>query len=106
VLDAAAREKALQARKAAIAAGARFRRDWLDAERWDQLARARGIRLPQWHVPPAPRALKRWLRTLDKAPFAEVFGCSPLRLIQLNPTTPLRAFVGPMLELAAAREAG
>lgn len=56
----------------------------------------------------APRPSQRdvRLRTLDKAPFEDVFGCSPTRLIQLNPTTPLRAFVGHMLELAADREAG
>jgi hypothetical protein len=100
MLDAGARAKAILARRAAVAAGARFRRDWADAERWDHLARAREMHLPRWHVPPTPRALKKHLQTLVSEPFEGVFGCSPTRLIQLNPATPLRAFVGQMLELA------
>jgi hypothetical protein len=95
-----ARAKALEARKAAVEAGAKYRRDWMEADIWVSLAQKRGIRLPQWHVPPTPRKLKRWHETLDKTPFHEVYGCSPSRLIDLNPTMPLRAFVGQMLELA------
>lgn len=106
MLDGAARKTALQVRKAKIAEGAHFRRDWLDAERWDQLARDRGIHLPRWHTPPTARALKRCLRTLDKEPFEAVFGCSATRLIQLNPTAPLRAFIGQMLEMVLRPEVG
>ena len=92
------RAKALVARKAKFAAGAHYRRDWADSDTWDRLAKAKGIRLPLWSKPPTPRLLKRWHDTLDKDPFEEVYGCSPSRLITLNPDTPLRAFVGMMLE--------
>ena len=96
------REKALASRRAKIATGAKYRRDWLDAPAWDLLAKNRGIRLPQWHTPPTPRALKTWHRSLGNVPFEAMFGCSPSKLIELNPKTPLRAFVGQMLEQAGS----
>lgn len=98
ILTAEARQKALEARKAKVAAGAHFKKDWLDSEHWDRLAKAKEIRLPLWSKPPTPRLLRRWLKTLDKEPFEAVYGGSPSRLISLNPHTPLRAFVGQMLE--------
>jgi hypothetical protein len=96
-----ARAKAQAGRKAALEAAAHFKRDWLDSGVWDELAKAKGIRLPVWSKAPTPRFLKRWHETLDKAPFEDVYGCSPSRLITMNPHTPLRAFVGMMLERAA-----
>lgn len=96
--DAEHRRKALDARRAKVAAGAHFRRNWLDSGLWDELAKKAGIRLPQWHVPPTGHALKKWHRILDKEPFEAVFGCQPKRLMALNPGHPLRAFVGQMLE--------
>lgn len=95
-----ARAKAQEGRKAALAASAHFKRDWLDSQVWDALAKSKGIRLPVWSKAPTPRFLKRWHETLDNAPFEDVYGCSPSRLIALNPHTPLRAFVGMMLERA------
>jgi hypothetical protein len=93
------RAKALQARREAVAAGERFRRDWADAPLWAELAKARGVRLPQWHEAPTPGKLKFWLQTLVREPFRTVYGeVSPEQLIALNPTMPLRAFVGMMLE--------
>ena len=100
MLDEAARAKAQAGRKAALEAGAHFRRDWADSGLWDDLAKARGIRLPLWSKAPTPRFLKRWHESLDTEPFEDVYGCSPSRLITLNPHTPLRAFVGMMLERA------
>ena len=94
-----ARAKALEARKAAVA-NSPYRREWLDSGLWDSLAQKRGIRLPQWHRAPTPRMLKKWHESLENEPFKEVYGCSPSRLIELNPTTPLRAFIGQMLERA------
>ena len=93
--------KALEARKAAVDASQHFKRDWLDSGVWDDLAKSKGIRLPAWSKAPTPRFLKRWHETLDKTPFQDVYGCSPSRLIALNPHVPLRAFVGQMLERAA-----
>ena len=92
------RAKALEARKAKAAAPSPYRRDWLDSDLWDSLAKAKGIRLPVWSKAPTPSFLKRWHETLETEPFEAVYGCSPSRLIQLNPATPLRAFVGQMLE--------
>ena len=95
------RLKAQEARKAAIAASQHFKRDWLDSDLWDSLAKASGRRLPVWSKRPTAFALKRWHKSLDKEPFEVVYGCSPSRLIKLNPHTPLRAFVGQMLERSA-----
>lgn len=95
-----ARAKAQAGRKAALEAAAHFRRDWADSEVWDSLAKAKGIRLPLWSKAPTPRFLKRWHETLDTEPFEDVYGCSPSELISMNPHTPLRAFVGMMLERA------
>jgi len=94
--------KALEARKSAIAAGAHYRRDWLDAEVWVKLASERGIALPQWHEAPTPGKLKFWLQTLAGKPFRVVYGerITPAELIARNPTMPLRAFVGQLLEMA------
>ena len=100
MLDADARSKAAAGRVAKAAAAAHFKRDWADSGVWDELAKARGIRLPLWSKQPTPRFLKRWHESLDTEPFEAVYGCSPRRLITLNPHTPLRAFVGHMLERA------
>jgi hypothetical protein len=93
------RVKALEARKAAIANNP-YRKDWMEAPIWDSLAQKRGIRLPMWHKPPTPRLLKRWHQSLTREGFEAAYGCSPSRLIALNPQMPLRAFIGQMLELA------
>ena len=98
MLDADARSKAAAGRAAKAAAAAHFKRDWADSGVWDELAKARRIRLPLWSKQPTPRLLKRWAKRLDKVPFEAVFGASPSRIIKLNPRTSLRAFVGMMLE--------
>ena len=99
-----ARAKAAEARQAAIAAGAHYRRDWLDAETWANLASQRGITLPQWHEAPTPGKLKFWLQALVGKPFRVVYGekITSAELIARNPTMPLRAFVGQMLEMAGS----
>lgn len=106
------RAAALAARKRAVKENP-YRRDWMDSGLWDELAKKHGLRLPQWHRPPTPRKLKTWHETAEKvrlqgilsgeatpAPeaFEDVYGCSPAKLIKLNPTMPLRAFIGQMLE--------
>jgi hypothetical protein len=94
-----ARARATEARRTAIKVGAaKFRRDWVDSGKWDELAKNRGITLPRWYTAPTARALKRWHRRLDNGPFEAVYGCKPSRLMELNPTMPLRAFIGLMLE--------
>jgi hypothetical protein len=92
------RIKSQAARKAAIAASQHFKRDWLDSDHWESLAKTKRVRLPIWSKRPTPRRLKQWHESLDTETFEAVYGCSPSRLIALNPHTPLRAFVGMMLE--------
>ena len=99
-----ARAAAAEGRRAAIKAGAHYKRDWLDGPFWEELAKARGIRLPQWHTAPTPRALKTWSRSLGNLDFEGIFGCSSSRAIELNPTAPLRSFVGWLLEAAAEQK--
>ena len=95
------RRKAKEAKAAKAAAMQHYKRDWLDSPVWEELARLRGIRLPVWNKAPTSHALKKWHESLDKVPFQDVYGCSPKRLIELNPRQPLRAFVGQMLERGA-----
>jgi len=85
-------------RRAMIAATKDYKLVWLDEGYWLELAQKRGIRLPPMYAPATPTKLQSWARKLSKTPFVEYFGCSPQRLIALNPKTPLRAFVGQMLE--------
>lgn len=92
------RKKGQEARKAKIAAGAHFKRDWLDSDLWDELARNHGIRLPQWHVAPTAGKLNSWAKRLGKEPISVIWGASGKRIIALNPHQPLRAFVGQLLE--------
>src|SRR5688572_23404746 len=62
--------------------------------------KSRGLRLPQWHEAPTPGKMK-FLQTLVGEPFRVVFGeITAARLMALDPTVPLRAFVGHMLEVA------
>ena|SRR5689334_2430368 len=75
-----------------------YKKDWLDENWWLDLAKSRGFRLPPMYVPTTVKGLKKWARKLGKTPFLEHFGCSPKGLIDRNPKTPLRAFVGQMLE--------
>jgi hypothetical protein len=98
------RQAAAEARRAAIDAGSRFRRDFAGAINWEKLAPERGIRLPAWWIAPTAAALKKHFKRLVDGRFRDVYGCSPARLIELNPDWPLRAFVGVMLESAAQME--
>lgn len=75
-----------------------YKKDWLDENWWVDLATLRGIRLPPSYVPATPQSLRKWAKKLSRTPFSEHFGCSPQGLIDRNPKTPLRAFVGQMLE--------
>jgi hypothetical protein len=95
------RAKAQAARAAKIAEGAKYRRDFMDSDLWDQLAKTRGIRLPPWWAAPTRGKLNSWWKRLGKVPFKDAFGANPIRLIELNPDFPLRAFVGYMLEMTS-----
>ena len=92
------RAKAHAARLAKIAGGAKYRRDFMDSDLWDQLAKTRGIRLPPWWAAPTRGKLNSWWKRLGDCPFFEAYGCKASGLIERNPDYPLRAFVGMMLE--------
>ena len=104
-MTAEARHIALERSRASLAAnraaGAHFRRDFLDAVDWEALARARGLRLPQWHHACTPGGMRRWLRKLgitveDYLSFA---GERTLRDFgRKNPDWSLRAWAGVVLD--------
>lgn len=87
--------------KAARDRGAYLRRDFLDSPEWDRLAKLRGIRLPQWHVPAKPGGLRKYLKLfgIPVTEYLEQQNEKNLAEFQkLNPDWPLRAFVGMLLE--------
>ena len=93
------REKAKLARAAQVAyAAAQYKQKWLDMGWWEELAQKRGIRLPGPSARLTPGKLNSWAKRLDKPPIRTLWGCTAAELIALNPRTPLRAFVGQMLE--------
>mgnify|MGYP001597681073 FL=1 len=97
--DRLAARQAKQARRATeLVATQHHKLHWLDESWWLALAKERVIRLPPLHRPTTVAGLRKWAKTLRKTPFSEHFGCSPRKLIELNPRVPLRAFVGQMLE--------
>lgn len=103
LFSAEQRAQSLAKRKALVAAGAHYKRDWLDALFWDTEAKKRGIRLPAWWVAPTPTSVRWWFKKLRQdEEFEHVYGdrMTASKLIELNPTMPLRAFVGQMLEEA------
>jgi hypothetical protein len=96
-----ARAKAAAARKARKANPPR--RDFLDAEHWAELAREQGVRLPQWATRCTTGGMTRWLRKLGRSVewYRADSGFRTLQeWIDANPTWPLRAFVGLVLEEA------
>lgn len=94
---------ALQERRATAAAT--LRRDFADAAYWAELARTRGLRLPQWHRPVTTGGMRRWLRKLGLS-VEEYYRFSGERTLKdfarANPTWPLRAWVGVLLDSVVA----
>jgi len=78
-----------------------FRQDFLDESYWRKMASKRGIRLPAWHLPPKPRFMKRYLKRvgLTIPEYKRWSGEKTLeQFSQRNPTWPLWAWVGLLLE--------
>jgi len=95
------RRKARETRAAQAAyAAAQYKHKWLDEPLWLELAEKRGFRLPGPSAKLTPGKLNSWARKAAESTVSELFGCSGKRLMELNPRTPLRAFVGQMLEMA------
>lgn len=80
-----------------------LRLDFADAPYWRALASARGLRLPAWYVQGTAGRLKRYAEGtgLSIAQIADSTGCNSYRsFLLMNPTWPLFAQVGILLELA------
>ena len=103
------REKARVARMARAQASAGLRRDFLDANEWDRLAKAAGVRLPMWAAPATRGSMARWLQKLGVSSdfYCRWSGYARLeQWTEANPTWPLRAFVGLLLEQREAQNRG
>lgn len=77
--------------------------DFADKAHWRELAGARGIHLPAWYVTATGGRLGRFAERLGLT-IHDVYagtGCRSFRaFVQMNPTWPLFAHVGVLLELA------
>lgn len=107
--DPAVRAKAMEARRAAHAQrqASSLRRDFADATIWEQLAHARRVRLPAWGSAPTRASMLRWLHRLgiSLSDYRAWVGFKEIEAWpRANPTWPLRAWVGLLLEWRA-REA-
>ena len=95
--------QAIEGRQRAIAAGNQLKQDWLDAEHWRALAKARNYRLPHWYLPLTATGMEEVLHdlNLDRDFFREHFGPdlkSYQSFVDMNPNAPLWAFAGWVLE--------
>lgn len=106
--DARARGLALASAKRQALAELPLKTDWLDSDLWNEIAAERGLKLPIWQYPPTNQNITRWLRKLDirRSEFLQWGGYAELSdFARLNPTWPLRALVGVLLEYASERDA-
>ncbi|AZD19679.1 hypothetical protein C4K24_0345 [Pseudomonas chlororaphis subsp. aurantiaca] len=77
--------------------------DFADKTHWRELAGARGIHLPAWYVTATGGRLGRYAERLGLTihDVHAATGCRSFRaLVQMNPTYPLFAHVGVLLEIA------
>ena len=83
-------------------AASSLRRDFAEESVWLELARSRGIRLPPYGVATTPGQMEKFLRKLNLSTewYREWSGFPTLAVWpEHNPTWPLRAFVGLLLEV-------
>lgn len=77
--------------------------EFCDAARWDELAAKHLLHynLPPWNVPCEPAAILRWLGRLGmtEAEYVRRTRTSLVDFCALNPTWPLRAWIGTVLEM-------
>ncbi len=95
-------EKARAARAANAAArkASTLRNDFMDANHWEDLARARGLRLPPWGQPCTVSRMRTWLHRvgISQGDWEANNGCKLAQFPVLNPDWPMRAFAGLTLE--------
>lgn len=74
--------------------------DFLDARYWDDLAKDLPYVMPRWNRSCTESDMEVWLHRFDltKAKYKAMTGLSLRGFIDRNPTWPLRAFVGLLLE--------
>ena len=83
------------------------REDFTDAEFWGDLAKKLYVHLPIWSIEVTTEKMKKWLRKfrVKEKEYLEATGYDTLEDFQrLNPTWPLRAWVGLLLEYVVERD--
>ena len=84
-----------------------LRTDFLDASSWVHLASVQGVRLPRWSTVCTPGSMEKWLRKVkvSRAEYLAWSGETSLKdFARANPSWPLRAWVGVLLEWICAAE--
>ena len=83
----------------------RAKSEFQDAAHWDELAdRLTRYRLPTWDQACSPEAMRPWFARIGISPnaYREATQTSPEDFCQMNPTWPLAAWVGLLLEMRGA----
>lgn len=77
-----------------------LRAEFFDDAEWLRLCDRTRYILPDWSVSPTRENIRLWLNRLDirEVDYREAMQTSVADMIELNPTWPLRAFVGLLLE--------
>lgn len=96
---------AARAANAAARAASTLRRDFMDATYWEDLARAKGLRLPPWGQGCSVSTMRSFLHKagLSQSKYEGHYG-KLQGFPQKNPTWPLRSWAGTVLELLEGRE--
>lgn len=84
-----------------------LKQDWLDRALWGRLYREAGVRQPPHRLPCTPRLMRRYLKrvAVSVEQYREITGFSTLKAFQeANPSVPLWAFIGMVLEAKTLRE--
>ena len=94
-----AKARASRAANHAARQASTLRRDFLDADYWEGLARDRGLRLPPWGAPCTLSAMRTRLHKagLSQSKYEAHYG-KLAGFIEKTPTWPLRAWAGLVLE--------
>ncbi len=80
-----------------------------DQLRWAEMAKDRGIRLPQWKMKCTTGGMRRWLKKINRDPtwYLDKTNEKTLKVFAINnPDWPLRAWAGICLEWVEQEEKG
>ena len=74
--------------------------EFRDSALWEELCEKTRYVLPKWEAVATPENIRIWLNRLEirEVDYREAMQTSVQDMIRLNPTWPLRAFVGQLLE--------